>query len=361
MFSFFRIILILFFLIINIFAKDEFYTVSICSNLTYKDAIFCKDNILKENKYGVAITREKGTQYYRTNYGIFESKEEAKKLRDNLTTSLYKFKPFVLKIDRKNLNFDVFEIFQKDLKDDINKEEKTKIEIRQDTNKEKIALLTFDDGPLISTKNILEVISEEDIPVSMFFIGHQIENFKSIYEETLSFQNITIGNHTYSHASNKYIKFYSNPVLVVEDVKKTNVLLSINRKSKTSSAFLPVRLAGRNVFRLPTITKNDNMIEEKQREIELIGYDDIYKEGFYVYGWDLEWSYEKNGKPIQTPNEIYELMEKVYTRNHETTNKVVLLMHDFMFTNNFNGKENLKTLIGLLKNNGWSFQNIDSY
>ena len=24
---------------------------------------------------GVAITREKGTQYYRTNYGIFESKE----------------------------------------------------------------------------------------------------------------------------------------------------------------------------------------------------------------------------------------------------------------------------------------------
>ena len=326
MFSFFRIILILFFLIINIFAKDEFYTVSICSNLTYKDAIFCKDNILKENKYGVAITREKGTQYYRTNYGIFESKEEAKKLRDN-----------------------------------INKEEKTKIEIRQDTNKEKIALLTFDDGPLISTKNILEVISEEDIPVSMFFIGHQIENFKSIYEETLSFPNITIGNHTYSHASNKYIKFYSNPVLVVEDVKKTNVLLSINRKSKTSSAFLPVRLAGRNVFRLPTITKNDNMIEEKQREIELIGYDDIYKEGFYVYGWDLEWSYEKNGKPIQTPNEIYELMEKVYTRNHETTNKVVLLMHDFMFTNNFNGKENLKTLIALLKNNGWSFQNIDSY
>lgn len=347
MFSFSRIILIIFFLVINIFAKDEFYTVSICSNLTYKDAIFCKDNILKENKYGVAITREKGTQYYRTSYGIFKSKEEAKKLRDHLTTSLYKFKPFVLKIDRKSLNFDVFEIFQKEQKEDI--------------IKEKIALLTFDDGPLKSTKNILEVISEENIPVSMFFIGHQIENFKSIYEEALSFPNITIGNHTYSHANNKYIKFYSNPVLVVEDVKKANILLSNDRKSKTSSAFLPIRLAGRNVFRLPTITKNDNMIEEKQREIELIGYDDIYKEGFYIYGWDLEWSYEKNGKPIQTPNEIYESMEKVYTRNHETTNKVVLLMHDFMFTNNFNGKENLKTLIALLKNNGWSFQNIDSY
>lgn len=243
------------------------------------------------------------------------------------------------------------------------KKSKKKILIKKikKTKKEKIALLTFDDGPLKSTKNILEVISQENIPVSMFFIGHQIENFKSIYEEALSFLNITIGNHTYSHANNKYIKFYSNPVLVVEDVKKANILLSNNRKSKTSSAFLPVRLAGRNVFRLPTITKNDNMIEEKQRKIELIGYDDIYKEGFYIYGWDLEWSYEKNGKPIQTPNEIYESMEKVYTRNHETTNKVVLLMHDFMFTNNFNGKENLKTLIALLKNNGWSFQNIDSY
>ena len=36
-------------------------------------------------------------------------------------------------------------------------------------------------------------------------------------------------------------------------------------------------------------------------------------------------------------------------------------MHDFMFSNNFDGKENLKTLIQLLKNGGWSFENIENY
>ena len=80
-------------------------------------------------------------------------------------------------------------------------------------------------------------------------------------------------------------KFYSDPLLVVEDIKKANSIVGVDNISNTSSAFLPVRLAGRNVFRLPTITKNDNMIDTIQREKEIVGYDNIYNEGYYIYGW----------------------------------------------------------------------------
>ena len=46
-------------------------------------------------------------------------------------------------------------------------------------------------------------------------------------------------------------------------------------------------------------------------------------------------------KPILTPQEIYNSMEKIYEKKSKE-DKVVLLMHDFMFSNNFDGKENLK-------------------
>nr|WP_228286328.1 polysaccharide deacetylase family protein [Arcobacter vandammei] len=226
----------------------------------------------------------------------------------------------------------------------------------------KIAYLTFDDGPLRVTTNILEIIDQEDIFVTMFFIGHQMETFKTIYKSALNNKNITIGNHTYSHANNKYKKFYSKPLEVVEDIKRANKLIENDRFSNTSSNFLPVRLAGRNVFRLPNIQRDDNMIPFPQRETEILGYDEIYNEGYYIYGWDLDWSYEANGRPIQTPEEIFLKMEKIYkNKSSLKENKVVLLMHDFMFLNKYDGKENLSTLIKLLKDNGWSFDNIENY
>ena len=117
------------------------------------------------------------------------------------------------------------------------------------------------------------------------------------------------------------------------DIKKANSIVGVDNISNTSSAFLPVRLAGRNVFKLPTITKNDNMIDTIQREKEIVGYDDIYKEGYYIYGWDVEWAYEKNGKPILTPQEIYNSMEKIYEKNRfeNIINFVYIFVYLFEF------------------------------
>lgn len=105
------------------------------------------------------------------------------------------------------------------------------------TTNNKIALLTFDDGPIKATKNIIETVREENIPVTMFFIGCQIENFPNIYKDAINYPNILIGNHTYSHANNRYRKFYSDPLLVVEDIKKANSIVGVDNISNTSSAF----------------------------------------------------------------------------------------------------------------------------
>ncbi len=371
--AFFSSLFFTIFLSINLFSNDSFYTISICSNLSYKDALYCKNNILREELYDIIITKEKNTQY-RTNYGIFSSIEEARENMAKLNPNLQKFHPFVLKINNKISDFELYEIYTKnekvktvkkvetDSKEEISKQEINRKENTKENIKEKIAYLTFDDGPLRATKNIFEVLKEENIPATMFFIGYQIENFNQIYKEALTYENLTIANHTYSHANNRYKKFYSNPDLVVDDIIKANSIIKDDRKSKTSSKYLPVRLAGRNVFRLPNIEKNDNMIEINQRETEILGYNGIFNEGYYIYGWDSEWKYTLNGQPIETPEEIYLKMEKIHRNNLSLKdNKVVLLMHDFMFLDKYNGKENLRILIKLLKENGWSFDNIENY
>lgn len=378
----FRIFILFFIISENLFSNEVFYTISVCSTTTYKDAVFCKEKVLQEHKLDISIVKVNSSKY-RTNYGVFESLESAKNFERTLDNDIKKHKPFIIKIDKNKPDFESFEIFPKNISIESPKEiekvveispvvetpkvvevpkiEKQKIEEFPKTQ-EKIAYLTFDDGPIIATKNILEAAQEEDVPISLFFIGSQIENFRSIYENALSYSNVTIGNHTYSHANGKYKQFYSNADLVVQDVKKANIIISKDRNSTTQSSFLPTRLAGRNVFRLPIFSRNDNGLPKEQISKEWLGYDKIFSEGFYIYGWDLEWTYESNGKPISNPIDIVNKMEYIHSKNHSRLpNKVVLLMHDRMFNNSFNGKENLQTLIKLLKNNGWKFENIERY
>lgn len=362
---------------IKLFSNDEFYTISICSTTTYKDALFCKNKILKD--YDDISIVKVNERKYRTNYGVFNSLEDAKKVEKTLEGNLKKQKPFIIKIDKNKPDFEDFEIFSKNQefknenivenivekkveKEIIIEEKKVEDSVKSSNTREKIAYLTFDDGPIHATKNILEIIEQENVPVSMFFIGKQIENFRNIYENALTYNNVTIGNHTYSHANGKYKQFYSDSDLVVEDIKKANIIISKDRNSTTQSSFLPTRLAGRNVFRLPLISRNDNGLPKEQIAQEWLGYEKLFNEGFYIYGWDVEWKYEASGKPIESVVDIVNTMEKIHAKNHSRLpDKVVLLMHDRMFNNRFNGKENLQTLIQLLKNNGWKFANIERY
>lgn len=66
-----------------------------------------------------------------------------------------------------------------------------------DINKKYVAL-TFDDGPSIYTKEILEILRKHDVNATFFVLGNKVETYSDLLNEMLSDGNI-IGNHSYNH------------------------------------------------------------------------------------------------------------------------------------------------------------------
>jgi peptidoglycan/xylan/chitin deacetylase (PgdA/CDA1 family) len=217
----------------------------------------------------------------------------------------------------------------------------------------KIIYLTFDDGPLLGTANVLQVLHEEGIEATMFFVGDHIKMNKSLFKKALAMSNLCISNHTYSHANEKYAHFYSNMNRVVKDV---------DRSQKMIGGAKYLRLAGRNIWRLPTVYKNDYAISKKQRKIEIPKYDALMDNGYQIYGWDIEWKFNHHtGNPSYGVDTIVKKIERKYARGKMTKKgKMILLAHDYMFR----GKKGiliLRALIHKLKEKDWKFKTLDEY
>lgn len=89
-----------------------------------------------------------------------------------------------------------------------------------ENSQEKVAYLTFDDGPTKkSTSKILDILKEENVKATFFVIGKNVkenpELVKREYEE-----GHYIANHGYDH-SNK--KLYENEKSFIEEIKNTDV------------------------------------------------------------------------------------------------------------------------------------------
>ena len=228
----------------------------------------------------------------------------------------------------------------------------------------KTIYLTFDDGPVRGTKNVLEVLSKQNVKATFFMVGKHIVEDKesiSIYKKITKNPLFLVTNHSFSHANNRYRRFYySSSKKIIFDFQKTKNILNDNNISKFKSY---TRLPGRNVFRLKNISKNDIFISKKQTQRELKNYDALYKAGFFLYGWDDEWEYdyeERNFK--KTPYEMLLSIKKNFKRNKIIQKeKFILLLHDNMFQNYYGGKKQLTQLIRLLKKDGWIFETIDDY
>ena len=83
----------------------------------------------------------------------------------------------------------------------------------------KTVALTFDDGPSIYTKKIIDLLDKYNYNATFFLVGNKIEKFK----EDVKYITINneIGNHTYNHIwSTKY-----KNTKVLEEIKKTNDII----------------------------------------------------------------------------------------------------------------------------------------
>lgn len=219
--------------------------------------------------------------------------------------------------------------------------------------------LTFDDGPLDGTGNILDVLQAETVPATMFMVGLHAQSSpesKALVARAKAMPLVTLGNHSYSHAFNRYRKFYADTEGVVADMVRANTVLGLEMPAHA-------RLPGRNVFRLPNISTNDLSIDRIEIGIEEPDYEFVTATGFWLYGWDHEWVHDGTGKPVQSVTRLVSEIDHMFAGKVRFVrpNKLILLMHDEMFQDAFNGTSNLTALIQGLKQRGYSFGHIPDY
>lgn len=218
--------------------------------------------------------------------------------------------------------------------------------------------LTFDDGPLDGTGNILDVLQAENVPATMFMVGLHAKSSpesKALVARAKSMPLVTLGNHSYSHAFNRYRKFYADTEGVVADMVRANTALGLDVPTHA-------RLPGRNVFRLPNISTNDLSIDRIEIGIEEPDYEFVAATGFWLYGWDHEWVHDGTGKPVQSVTRLVSEIDHMFTGKVRFVrpNRLILLMHDEI-QDTFNGTANLTALIQGLRQRGYSFGHIPDY
>lgn len=212
--------------------------------------------------------------------------------------------------------------------------------ILPDGSSKKKIYLTFDDGPNKGTRNVLQIIREEQVPASFFVVAvhstdtrQQKETWEILRADSL----IDLCNHSYSHARNRYNSYYENPAAVIEDFNQAQQLLGLSNRI--------ARTPGRNIWRIDSIRHTD--IFESS-----MAADSLYAAGYDLMGWDIEWTFHhRTLRPDADTGlllrRIYNLLESGKTR---TPGHLVLLAHDQAYQKE-TYREELRYIIRQLKQN----------
>ncbi len=190
--------------------------------------------------------------------------------------------------------------------------------------------LTFDDGPTKGSQQLYKFIETQKLPVGLFLVGEHYLNMPSLHKklDSLSTLNYVLtANHSYTHAFNdKYKTFYDDLAGVYDDYKKSEAVLPLNSNI--------ARTAGRNFWRLPTITITDNKGPAN-------GPDSLVKAGYQFVGWDCTWPYDY--KTLANKRTVAGMMNrlKIYFDSSFTKvpNHLIVLIHDQQLSKADNFKE----------------------
>ena len=205
--------------------------------------------------------------------------------------------------------------------------------------KKKKIYLTFDDGPNKGTRNVLDIIKDEKIPVTFFIVGEHVYasvNQNITWDSLLATQGIDICSHSYTHAlHNKFETFYQSPDTVISDFQRAQDSLQFKNNI--------VRTPGRNTWRMDSIQFTD--LKKSKAAV-----DSLQKAGFVVMGWDLEWHYDHKDLSVKnTADEVLRQIDSVFNnRKTKSTDHLVLLAHDQVYQKSKDSIE-LRQLIQKLK------------
>lgn len=198
--------------------------------------------------------------------------------------------------------------------------------------KEKIAYLTFDDGPTLkSTPKILDILSEENVKATFFVIGKHVKEHPELVKRAYD-EGHYIANHGYSHDNNK---LYKNANCFINEILSTDIEIS---------KAIGIENYSSHVFRFPNGYMSSNYKSKKQEYAKLLADID------YTY---IDWNVlNKDSEKKYSNIELLKNLESS-SKNKDT---LVILMHDTSDVNETHLV--LKDSINYLKEQGYIFQNF---
>jgi peptidoglycan/xylan/chitin deacetylase (PgdA/CDA1 family) len=199
--------------------------------------------------------------------------------------------------------------------------------------------LTFDDGPNKGTKNVLDIVEQENVPATFFIVGEHVfasaEQART-WDSLQVAEHIELCNHSNTHAlHNHYGKYYEYPDTVVQDMEKSSEALQLKNSI--------VRAPGRNCWRIDSLHFTD--IKKSKAAI-----DSLQQAGFIVMGWDLEWHYDPKTLVVKnTADEMMTQIDSVFSKNRtKVPDNLVLLAHDQVYRSSADSLQ-LRVLVQKLK------------
>ena len=200
--------------------------------------------------------------------------------------------------------------------------------------KEKIAYLTFDDGPSPNvTSKILDILKEENVKANFFVIGKYVDSYPEITRRAYE-EGHFIANHSYDH-DNKVL--YKSDDSFMEEIRKTDLAIS---------NAIGVEGYSSHIFRFPTGYMSSNHKSQKRNCIKLLAQMD------YTY---IDWNCLNNDSMKEYSKEQLLNNLKKTIKGKDT---LVILMHDTKFVSD--SSTSLKESIQYIKSLDYTFDNFYS-
>lgn len=198
-------------------------------------------------------------------------------------------------------------------------------------SKEKVAYLTFDDGPTTNiTPQILTTLKKHNIKATFFVLGKMVQANPNMLKKEYD-EGHLIANHSYSH---DYNYLYSSIENFKTDMKKSEDLikntLQIDSKIK--------------IIRFPGGSLSSKLNPYKEA---------IIKDGYYPIDWNCLNEDAQGGK--KTPEQLVQSV----INTSKGKNELVILMHDA--STKQATADSLDKVIEYLKSEGYRFDTLNNY
>jgi len=206
---------------------------------------------------------------------------------------------------------------------------------------EKVAYLTFDDGPSIVTPAILETLKKYDAKATFFIVGRNVPGHEQIVKRIVE-EGHAVGGHTYSH---DYRLLYTSVDAFFADLEKGNALI----EQATGTKLTLFRYPGGSTNTV-SLNYQDPKLYNKQQNVMSAIKDEANNRGYIFIDWNVTNGDARSNK--YTAAEAFAQIKQQVKQQKE----IVVLMHDS--STKAATAQALPQVIEFLKEKGYRFEAI---